>query len=132
MGIQRIIRRYNYLKSNLYHKDSLFVPSDNFKKTIRFNLKADTGASKHFVKNEHKKYLAQLQSLIDGPKAMLPNKATITATHKGSLPIGKRLTRSATEALVYPKLTNESLLSIGQLCDDDCLAIFSKKYLHIF
>ena len=44
----------NYLKSNLYHNDSLFVPSENFKKTIRFSLKADTGASKYFVKDYHK------------------------------------------------------------------------------
>ena len=29
-------------------------------------------------------------------------------------------------------MTNESLISIGQLCDDDCIAIFSKNDLNIF
>ena len=44
---------------------------------------------------------------------MLPNKATIEATNKGTLPLGKHLFDRASEALVYPKLTHESLLSIG-------------------
>ena len=131
MGKQRILHMCNYLKNNLCHTNSLFVPSDNIKKTIMFMLKADTGASKHFVKDKHKKYLSQLQQQFNGPKAMLPNKATIAATHKGSLPMGKKFSTTAREAFVYPKLTNESLLSIGQLCDDDCLAIFSKRYLHV-
>jgi hypothetical protein len=34
--------------------------------------------------------------------------------------------------LVYPSITNESLLSIGQLCDDNCIALFTKQALHIF
>ena len=62
---------------------------------------------------------------------MLPNKETITATHKGSLPMFANLSKNETDAFVYPKLTNESLLSIGQLCDDGCLAIFSERHLHV-
>ena len=29
-------------------------------------------------------------------------------------------------------LSNASLLSIGQLCDDDCVAVFDKGHLRIF
>ena len=36
------------------------------------------------------------------------------------------------DALVYPQLTNESLLSIGELCDKGCIALFDKSHLHIF
>ena len=39
--------------------------------------------------------------------------------------------KKATKALVFPQLQNESLLSIGQFCDDDCIAIFTKLYVHI-
>ena len=73
----------------------------------------------------------KLQRLTNGLLAMSPNKDTITASHEGSLPITKLLSDKAKEALIYSKLTNESLLSIGQLCDDDSLAIFSIRYLHI-
>ena len=30
------------------------------------------------------------------------------------------------EVLIFPHLTNESLISIGQLCDDNCIVIFMK------
>ena len=83
------------------------------------------------MKDKHKKYLSQLQKLFKGPRAMLPNKETITATHKGALSMFADLSKYATEAFVYPKLTNKSLLSIGQLCDDGCLAIVSKRSLHV-
>ena len=33
---------------------------------------------------------------------------------------------------ILPKLTNTSLLSIGQLCDDNCIALFRKHDLHVF
>ena len=114
----------NYLINNLCHNNSRFVPSDNFKKSTNFIMKADTGASKHFVKDKHSHFLTKLQELINGPRSMLPNKATIAATHKGFLQLGKNFSPAAGEAHIYPKLTNESLLSIGQLCDDKCVAIF--------
>ena len=62
---------------------------------------------------------------------MLPNQNTITATHKGNMIMNEQLSQTATQAFVYPKLTNESLLSIGQLCDDNCLAIFSKRNIYV-
>ena len=33
---------------------------------------------------------------------------------------------------MIPHITNTSLLSIGQLCNDDCIALFHKKFLHIY
>ena len=33
---------------------------------------------------------------------------------------------------VLEGLSNASLLSIGQLCDDDCIAVFDKRHLRIF
>ena len=90
-------------------------------------MKADTGASKHFVKKKDSQFLSNLRELKNGPRAMLPNKATISATHKGFLQLGNKFSKEAGEAHIYPKLTNESLLSIGQLYDDKCVAIFFLK-----
>ena len=42
------------------------------------------------------------------------------------------LTESASQVQILPQLKNSSLVSIGQLCDDNCVAIFDKKLLHIF
>ena len=41
------------------------------------------------------------------------------------------LSTNAQTALIYPDLNNESLLSIGQFCDDNCWALFTKKNVYI-
>ena len=62
---------------------------------------------------------------------MLPNEATIKATHYGNLPFGIKLSQRATNALVFPGLSNESLLSIRKLCDDNCVVIFTKNRVYV-
>ena len=76
-----------------------------------FKLKADSGATCHYLKNEHNSFLKNLTKLSDGPHATLPNNSTIQATHSG--------------------LSNESLLSVGQFCNNNCIAIFTKHKMHI-
>ena len=72
-----------------------------------------------------------MKHISNGPSAILPNKTTIKPSHTGQLPFHTHLSTKATTSLVYPELTNESLLSIGKLCDDNCIAIFDKHHLHI-
>ena len=75
-------------------------------------MKADSGASRTYLRPQHQKYLQNIQLLHNGPTATLPNNNKIKAT--------------------VPGLTNESLLSIGQLCDNGCLALFDRYKLYIF
>ena len=93
-------------------------------------LKPDTGASRHFLKPDHASCLSKLTHIYNGPKALLPNNTMISPSSQGFLPFSE-LSKSATKALVYPNLKNESLLSIGQLCDDNCRAIFEKDIMYI-
>ena len=109
--------------------DSIFSSSYNL---FNVSAKANSGASKHFLKPEHASVLRNLLPVPNGPPAVLPNKKKIHPTHQGYLPLSSALSESATSSLIYPGITNKLLVSIGQLCDDDCLAIFTKKYLHIF
>ena len=92
-------------------------------------MKADSGATTTYLKKEHAKFLRNLQSLQNGPKAVLPNNTTIAAAAQGDLPLHPYLTP---KALIYPQLKSESLLSIGQLCDDGCTAVFDKENLNIY
>ena len=94
-------------------------------------LKADTGASKHFASNRYRDFLQNLKPTYDSFPAILPNNSRITSSHVGNLPLSKEISPQGSSTLVYPKITNESLLSIGQLFDDDCLAFFSKKHVLI-
>ena len=58
---------------------------------------------------------------------MLSNNATIQAGKKGFLPLHNSLIDIGQKALSFPNLTNESLLSVGQFCDDDCVILFDKE-----
>ena len=98
---------------------SRVVSSDNLE-----YMKADSGATKTYLKKKHQKYLENLMKLSNGPLAVLPNNKTIQAISKGDLPLHPLLNHSA---LVFPALESESLLSIGQVCDDGCIAVFDKK-----
>jgi hypothetical protein len=69
-----------------------------------------------------------MHQLQQGPTAILPNNTKIRASSRGLLPLHNSL---KTSALIYPGLTNESLLSIGQLCDQGCVLIFDKHKLYI-
>ena len=65
-----------------------------------------------------------------GTSVTLPDKSTITSIKKGKLPING-LSNNARKTKVFDNL-NQSLLSLGQLCDDNCKVVQTKKnYVHI-
>ena len=63
-------------------------------------------------------------------KVYLPNDEIFKSTHDAILPI-PTVSTQAKEATIFPALTNSSLLSIGQLCNDDCTAIFTKTDMKV-
>ena len=48
---------------------------------------------------------------------------------KGKLPLHRDLNP---QALVFPDLSSESLLSIGQVCDNNCIVLFDDKSLKVY
>ena len=54
----------------------------------------------------------------------LPSSSTIASTHQSQIP-QKQLSSKAKHAEIFPKL-HSSLISIGQLCDDECIVTFYK------
>ena len=96
-----------------------------------FNAKLDSGASRHFFKTEHAKFLTNVQPIKNGPIAHLPNNTTVQASHKATIKLHENISKMASEVLIFPNLQNESLISIGQLCDDDCIIIFTKEKFYV-
>ena len=94
-------------------------------------MKADTGATGNYIRNEDALILNHVVDSTTGPHVRLPDNSIIKPTKSGHLPIPV-LPQSATEAHVFPSLKSASLLSIGQLCDSNCSALFTKKDLTIF
>ena len=95
-------------------------------------LKADSGATNHYFKKEDMTILNKVKKITHTKTVQLPNSTNIPVTHQGLLPLSNELSDAAKTVQILPKLTNCSLLSIGQLCDDNCWGLFNKKDLLIF
>ena len=104
---------------------SEFPPKSNF-----ITTKADSGATKHYFRPQDMACLQQIEQ-TQGPSVFLPNMETITSTHTGLLPYDS-LTTQAKTANILPQLHSASLLSLGQLCNDNCKILLHKKFMHIF
>jgi hypothetical protein len=94
--------------------------------------KADSGASNHYFKQADMKALTEIRSSPFRPSVLLPDSTQIQATHSGTLPLHHSLSTKAKTAHLLDGITNASLISIDQLCDDNCVAILDKKQIQVF
>ena len=90
--------------------------------------KGDSAASKNYWREEDINCLANLQA-YSRPSVTLPDGDTIEPSHKININLSKKLSLQAKEATVLKKLTSSSLISLGQICDDDCTLLLNKKSL---
>ena len=74
-------------------------------------LKADTGATGHYIRKRMKLFKKKLQSTATGPIVRLPNGHLMKHDKKGYLPI-PNLPTEATESHTFKDLHSASLLSI--------------------
>jgi hypothetical protein len=100
--------------------------------TQQIFAKADSGASSHYFKTSDTPVLTNIRRTPYGPNVMLPDSTNIQATHVGQLTLHPRLSAKAQTAHGLDGITNASLVSIGQLCDDNCIAVLDKKQLKVF
>ena len=70
--------------------------------------------------------LSEIKEII-GPSELLPNKDTIDVTSQGQLPLSPLLSSRSKKAMILLGLKNASLISTGQLCDDNYTILLNKK-----
>ena len=102
--------------------------------TVKTNViiaKGDSGASSNYWREEDKQILRNLQpnSTIN---VTLPNNDPIKSTSNGTIPLSNMLSSKAKLATVLPNLKSSSLISLGQLCDDNCTVLLDKKKLNVY
>ena len=89
---------------------------------------ADTGSSGHYFNPST--YCLNKHPNSAGPTITLPNGELLHPTHSSHLAFPPTFTPQSTMAHIYPSLQHP-LISIGQLCDDDKIAIFTKSNCYI-
>ena len=105
------------------------VPSKSYAQVVI--AKPDTGASNHYFSAKDAPVLTQLKKVTFGPTVTLPDMSTIQADQQGFLPLPNSISPEGSKAHVFEDITNASLISIGQLCDDGCEATFDKEKMNV-
>ena len=117
------------LKLNLVKTTIVFQSSPIQSQVI---AKVDSGTFRHcFTMKDRHALENPIQHIKHGPQVYLPNGTHVSATEAGNLPLHPALTSQATKAHVFPALISSSLISIGQLCDDNCTTVLNKNELKI-
>ena len=91
----------------------------------------DSGATGTFVTSSDAKHLLDTSPIVDGPTVFSASGTAMPVTLQGQLPLSKKLSSKAQSALVLDDLKTGTLISLAQLCDDDCIAIFNKHDVNI-
>ena len=91
---------------------------------------ADTAATHNYLEEKATEHCTNIQQAF-GPNVKVANGNIISPTKQGILKISKELSNEAQHSFIFDELKTGSLISIGQLCDDDCIALFSKYHLKI-
>ena len=72
-----------------------------------------------------------MQPTDTGPSVQVANGDTIETRKRVIVPLAKELSTQAKVGHIFDSLKSGSLISIGQLCDDDCVALFTKFNVNI-
>ena len=106
------------------------MPLSTFNKLIDQLIiaKGDSSATKHYLTSKDSKILLNKKE-YHGQGVRIPNSAQLKPSHQGLLPLSNLLTSEAKKATVIPQLSNSSLISMGQLCDDGCEVKLTKQKL---
>ena len=92
--------------------------------------KGDSGASSHYWRDKDRTCLTNIIS-APGPTVTLPNNTKIKSSEKGKLPLHSNFSSKATTTAILPGLQSSSLISLGQLCDDNCDVLLNKDSLFV-
>ena len=91
---------------------------------------ADTAASHKYLDEKAIPFCSPPKPTF-GPNVKVANGNIITPIAQTTMNISTELSTAAQHAHIFDELATGSLVSIGQLCDDNCVALFSKYHLKI-
>ena len=86
--------------------------------------KGDSGATNHYWKQVDCQVLINIQH-IPGPSVHQPNNTALASTGTGQLPLSTSLSPTGKQAMIIPALKSASLISLGQLCDNNCQIVLT-------
>ena len=75
--------------------------------------------------------LTNIINTRNGPIVQLQNNDTMSVTRTRNTPLASSQSAHAKKAHIFDGLHSASLISLCQMCNDDCVAILDKNEIHI-
>jgi hypothetical protein len=95
------------------------------------NFKADSGATAHFHQMTPHLHHHPISTSNPAVHVIVPNGNIMTSTATAQLPLPS-LTAASTKSHAFPTLASGSLLSVGQICDNACTAVFNSSSVRMY
>ena len=92
---------------------------------------ADTGASSHYLHPKYKHLCTNIQPANTNSRVLIANGYVKTSDNKAILPLTAELNPVEKKVNILDNLQKGTLISIGQLCNDDCVVLFRKYHATI-
>ena len=109
-----------------YPPPELFTtPTHNYYKVL-----GDTAATYHYLDPEDAKHCTNITK-EDRQEVTVTNGGVITPSLQSKIPLHKVLSNERYNTFILDEMKTGYLLSIGQLCDDKCMKMFSKSNVEI-
>ena len=80
----------------------------------------------HYIREEDEEYLEDVRPYYR-PFVIISDGEYMVPPQQGRLSLSDKLSKETHTATTLPILKGSSLVSLEQLCDDDCTVILSKK-----
>jgi hypothetical protein len=91
----------------------------------------NSGTTGTFVTSHDSRHLVDPTKIDDSPIALAASGTPMVSITRGRLPLSPHLSTAAEEAFELDLLTTGLLVSLAKLCDDDCIALFTKHDVKI-
>ena len=86
----------------------------------------DTAATSHYLHPSALPHYSQVANTTSGPTVQVANGHIIRPAFSATLQLSSKLSSKAQYAHVFKEITTGSLISMGELCDDNSVAIVTK------
>lgn len=92
---------------------------------------ADTAVTKHYIHPQHQKFCTNVRQIQTAPIIKASSGHILLSNKTTQLPLSKDLEKEDSKGYVLSNLKTISLVSIGKLCDYECIETFDKNQVVI-
>ena len=97
-------------------------------KLITYIAKGDSTATINYLYNEDKRCLSKIYNHSE-PPVILPYDTALHSTQQENLPLSDKLSSEAQKYTVLMDFKSSLLISLDQLCDDNCQVFLNNRKL---